>query len=153
MPKQKTGQSTSPKRLTLRSAERRLQYLEIVLLWCAILPVTRQRFRGELAGWMSGLVGGGTNLAAGLQLATKFKELNAVVVVTDGHPNSDIEALKAAEPLKKRSIEILCIGTDDADRTFLARLATRSDLAIHVHSHDLRKSIGAASSLLLRGGK
>ncbi len=100
-----------------------------------------------------GVVGGSTDLAAGLILATKFSQLNAVVVVTDGQPNSRDAALKAAEPLKQRGIEILCIGTDDADRKFLAKLATRSDLAIHVESENLRMSIGQASHLLLGSGR
>lgn len=35
-----------------------------------------------------GIVGGSTNLAAGLDLACKFESLAAVVVVTGGQPNS-----------------------------------------------------------------
>jgi len=96
-----------------------------------------------------GIVGGSTDLGAGLTLAAKFPKLNAVVVVTDGQSNSREAALKAAEPLKQRGIEILCIGTDDADQKFLKELATRSDLAIHVEAQNLRTSIGQASQLLL----
>jgi len=99
-----------------------------------------------------GIVGSSTNLASGLELANKFSHLNAVIVVTDGQPDSASAALKAAEPIKQRGIDILCIGTDDADRSFLAKLATRSDLALHVESRDLRLSIGEASQLLLESG-
>lgn len=101
----------------------------------------------------TGIVGGTTNLAAGLNLAGKFSRLNAVVVVTDGQPDSREAALRAAKSLKQRQIDILCIGTDDADRTFLAQLATRCDLAIHVDPQDLRTSIGQASNLLLGSGR
>ncbi len=100
-----------------------------------------------------GIVGASTDLAAGLILAAKFTRLNAVVVVTDGQPDSHEAALKAAEPLKQRDIDILCIGTDDADRNFLAKLASRSDLAIHVRPDELRTSLGEASQLLLGPGR
>ena len=99
-----------------------------------------------------GIVGQTTNLTAGLHLAGKFQKLNAVVVVTDGQADSPDTALTAAAALKKRGIDILCIGTDDADRSFLAKLATRSDLAIHVEANNLRSSIGQASDLLLGTG-
>lgn len=95
-----------------------------------------------------GVVGGSTDLTKGLVLAGKFAELAAVVVVTDGQSNDNRAALAAAATLKSRSVDIICIGTDDADRDFLARLATRSDLAMHVAAKDLRTSIRAASRLL-----
>ena len=100
-----------------------------------------------------GIVGQTTNLTAGLDLAGKFQRLNAVVVVTDGQADSPDTALAAATSLKKKGIDILCIGTDDADRSFLTRLASRSDLAIHVEANNLRASIRQASDLLLGDGK
>jgi Mg-chelatase subunit ChlD len=112
-----------------------------------------QTFEKKIARLTVGLVGGTTNLAAGLHLAAKFERLNAVVVVTDGQPNSVPEALAAADALKQRRIDILCIGTDDADKDFLAELATRSDLALHVKAQNLRASLAAASQLLLGGGE
>lgn len=94
-----------------------------------------------------GLVGQTTDLAAGLTLANKFPKLAAVVVVTDG-ATPQPPALKVAAALKGKSVEIICIGTDDADRAFLSQLATRSDLATHVSSQDLRSAIKGASHLL-----
>jgi Mg-chelatase subunit ChlD len=111
------------------------------------------RFEKKISGLSIGVVGSSTNLAAGLELAGKFSHLNAVVVVTDGQPGSQTAALRAADTLKKRGIDILCIGTDDADRSFLAKLATRSDLAIHVDAQNLGNSIGQASHLLLGRGR
>ena len=95
-----------------------------------------------------GIVGGSTNLTAGLDLAGKFKVLAAVVVVTDGQPNSCEDALRSAAVLKQRGIEILCIGTDDADKAFLDQLATRKELALHVGAQNIRTSIGQATLLL-----
>jgi Mg-chelatase subunit ChlD len=98
-----------------------------------------------------GLVGGTTDLAAGLILAGKFRELAAVVIVTDGQSNDNDTALQVAATLKTKSIDIICIGTDDADKDFLKRLATRSDLATHVQSKNLRSAITDASRFLPQG--
>jgi Ca-activated chloride channel family protein len=106
-------------------------------------------FEKRIAAVQVGIVGGSTNLASGLDLAGKFKELAAVVVVTDGQPNSCEDALRSAAVLKQRGIEILCIGTDDADKAFLDQLATRKELALHVVADNIRTSIGQATRLLL----
>lgn len=98
-----------------------------------------------------GLVGGTTDLAAGLTLAGKFRELAAVVLVTDGQSNDNDAALQVAATLKNGSIDIICIGTDDADGDFLKQLATRSDLATHVQSKNLRSAIMDASRFLPKG--
>jgi Mg-chelatase subunit ChlD len=109
------------------------------------------RFAKKIASVDVGLVGGTTDLAAGLVLAGKFRELAAVVVVTDGQSNDNNAALSVAETLKSRSIDIVCIGTDDADGKFLKRLATRSDLASHVSAKNLRAAITDASRFLPKG--
>jgi Ca-activated chloride channel family protein len=106
-------------------------------------------FETKITAVQVGIVGGSTNLASGLDLAGKFKELTAVVVVTDGQPNSCEDALRSAAVLKQRGIEILCIGTDDADKAFLDQLATRKELALHVMADNIRTSIGQATRLLL----
>lgn len=111
--------------------------------------VQSANFEKKVAAVRVGIVGGSTNLAAGLDLAGKFKELSAVVVVTDGQPNSCEDALRSAAALKQKGIEILCIGTDDADKTFLDQLATRKELALHVRAQNIRTSIGQATQLLL----
>jgi Mg-chelatase subunit ChlD len=108
-------------------------------------------FEGKIAKLRVGLVGTTTNLAAGLVLAGKFPELAAVVIVTDGLSNDNAAALDAADSLKKRGVDIICIGTDDADAHFLKLLATRSDLATHVPSHELRCAISGASRSLPQG--
>jgi Mg-chelatase subunit ChlD len=106
-------------------------------------------FQKKIGALAVGMVGGSTNLDAGLKLAAKFANLGAVVVVTDGQPDSPDAALLSAARLKQNCIEILCIGTDDADGSFLAKLATRKDLSSHVDARNLRASIAQASQLLL----
>jgi Mg-chelatase subunit ChlD len=109
--------------------------------------VDATHFTRKIARLDVGLVGETTDLAAGLILADKFRELAAVVIVTDGATAQE-PALRAARALKNKNVEIICIGTDDADRMFLKRLATRSSLATHVISQDLRYAISDASHLL-----
>jgi Mg-chelatase subunit ChlD len=109
------------------------------------------RFAKKISRVDVGLVGGTTDLAAGLILAGKFRELAAVVVVTDGQSNDNHAALEVAATLKGRSVDVICIGTDDADKDFLKRLATRSDLATHVQSKNLRSAITDASRFLPKG--
>jgi len=108
-------------------------------------------FARKIAGVRIGLVGGSTDLAAGLVLAGKFRDLAAVVVVTGGQSNNNRAALKVAANLKNRGIEIICIGTDDADGDFLRQLASRSDLAAHVLPENLRSAITDASPFLPQG--
>jgi Mg-chelatase subunit ChlD len=105
----------------------------------------------KIAKLSVGIVGGSTDLAAGFVLASKFAQLAAIVVVTDGASNDNKAALDSAGTLKRRGVEIICIGTDDADRAFLALLATRSDLATYVSAENLRFAITEASRMLPRG--
>ena len=81
------------------------------------------------------------------------KSSPSVVVVTDGLPDSCEDALRSAAVLKQKGIEILCIGTDDADKTFLDQLATRKELAMHVGAQNIRTSMGQATQLLLGGSR
>jgi Mg-chelatase subunit ChlD len=108
-------------------------------------------FASKIARVNVGLVGGTTDLAAGLTLAGKFRELVAVVIVTDGQSNDNSAAFQVAATLKNRAIDIICIGTGDADSGFLKQLATRSDLARHVSSKNLRSAITDASRFLPNG--
>jgi Mg-chelatase subunit ChlD len=108
-------------------------------------------FAKRVARIDTGLVGGTTDLAAGLVLAGKFRGLAAVVIVTDGQSNDNGAALQVAATLKHRGIDIICIGTDDADKDFLERLATRSDLATHVSSKNLAAAITEATRFLPQG--
>jgi Mg-chelatase subunit ChlD len=109
------------------------------------------KFANKIARVDVGLVGGSTDLAAGLVLAGKLRELSSVVVVTDGRSNDNHAALQIGATLKNRFIDIICIGTDDADKDFLGRLATRADLATHVSSKNLRAAITDASRFLPQG--
>jgi Mg-chelatase subunit ChlD len=94
-----------------------------------------------------------TNMAAAIKLATgqfgRGQALRAMVLVTDGYPDDAAAALAAADQAKRRDITIIAIGTDDADRNFLKKLASASGLATTVPSVDLKVAIASAAQHLL----
>jgi len=101
--------------------------------------------------------GGYTDMDQALRLA--FKKLRdktgnrVVVLITDGEPTkgepTPKEAtLQTARKLKESGIDIITIGTDDADRKFLKRIATRTDLAVMVSREKLEKSITSTAKML-----
>ncbi|MGO8741703.1 MAG: vWA domain-containing protein [Limisphaerales bacterium] len=95
---------------------------------------------------------GGTNMTAAMQLAveelTGVNGMRAIVVVTDGMPDNPATVLSVAQRAKESGIEIIAIGTDDADRDFLNKLASRSDLMIKVSRELLGESIASAAKML-----
>ncbi len=98
---------------------------------------------------------GSTNMAGGIELATvklrgKAGPL-AMVVITDGVPDDQSAALRAAGDAKKYGIDVITVGTDDADRSFLRRLASRNDLLVVVKSEQLGQGIAAAAGMLSGG--
>lgn len=97
---------------------------------------------------------GSTNMAEGIQLASEQlggKEGPCVIViVTDGHPDSRQDAVRAAQQAKQRGIDIITIGTKDADRRFLAELASAKELSVSVSNSQLRQGI-ASTAKMLRG--
>lgn len=101
-------------------------------------------------GCFANSVGGGTQMHEGLRLAGSLRPRagDTIVVVTDGIVDDPPGTLAIGSKLKTVGVEILAIGTDDADKTFLAQLASRSDLAMKVVSTDLRRAITDASKLL-----
>ena len=72
----------------------------------------------------------------------------AIVVVTDGLPNNREEALAVAQEAKNGGIDIITIGTEDADKAFLAKLATRSGLSVVVSDEDLGRGIASTAKML-----
>ena len=103
-------------------------------------------------------VDGSTNMSAGLELAKKQLEMvdssdaqRAIVLVTDGAPDSVDQALNVAEKCKQSGISIITLGTDDADRDFLKKIASSESLAEMVSSNNLQGAIASAGNLLPQG--
>lgn len=116
-----------------------------------------------LSHYLEGIkAGGSTNIADAIQLA-KQKLLNktgfrVMVIVTDGEPTdgepTPREAtLKAAKEAKIIGIDIITIGTDDADRNFLSKLASKTELSVKVKRDQLEKGITSMTKLLPQPSK
>ena len=93
---------------------------------------------------------GSTEMHKGLDLAASLGPRlgDTIVVVTDGAVDNPKSTLAIGSSLKSSGVEILAIGTDDADKVFLSKLASRPDLGIKVASTNLRQAITDASKLL-----
>ena len=97
---------------------------------------------------------GSTNLAAAIELAfgclrSSVRTQRVIYIITDGMPNDVAATLAAADRAKRAGIQIMTLGTDDADRDFLAKLCSRPELAIKVPRAQL--SDGVASMVKLLG--
>ncbi len=97
-------------------------------------------------------IDGGTDMTRAIETGTTLllglhPPGGVLVLVTDGQPNNAATALAAAERAKQQGITILTIGTDDADRDFLARIASPG-ASSHVPSQQLAAGIRAAAGLL-----
>lgn len=105
---------------------------------------------------------GWTNLAAGIQKATEYlgpSGPRSMVIVTDGYPctgpvglpwgNTEAKKAKsAAAAAKSMGIDIITIGTNDADTKLLAKIASRNDLAMVTNDSQLGNAIVDAARLL-----
>jgi len=96
--------------------------------------------------------GGSTNMSDAISLAherfNSIKNTKVMVIVTDGQPDNIEDTLKEAAKAKHDGIDIITIGTDDADQQFLKTLATRSELGSKVSKAVFSQAISSASSLL-----
>ena len=97
-------------------------------------------------------VGGSTNLAEAVRMGhdclRRLEGARVMVIATDGQPDNPLAALKAARLAKDEGIEFITIGTDDANRRFLERLATRKELGAKVAPDMFARAIASASTLL-----
>ena len=95
---------------------------------------------------------GSTNMADGIQTARELladeRGEKVMCIVTDGQPDDDELALAEAAKAKQLGIEIMTIGTDDADRAFLERIASRHELSAKVESHELEKEMVNMAKML-----
>jgi Mg-chelatase subunit ChlD len=98
--------------------------------------------------------GGSTNMADGIRLATEklidwdARDARVICIVTDGEPDDRNATLQFADEAKQRGIDIITIGTNDADQEFLKKIASRTSLAITVDKNLLKSGIISAAKLL-----
>jgi len=96
--------------------------------------------------------GGSTNMAEAISLTTKKLKnragLKAMVIITDGMPDDEQAALRSAKQAKSKGIDIITIGTDDADEDFLKKIASRAELNIMVPRNQLEQGIASSVKML-----
>ena len=97
-------------------------------------------------------VEGSTNLTDAIRIASEILSTNVgeriIFVVTDGFPDDANTAIKEAQIAAKSGIEIMTLGTDDADLNFLNSIATRKEFSKKVNRQDFQQSIKDMSKLL-----
>lgn len=100
---------------------------------------------------------GSTNLSEGIELAAKNLTTKStpkvMVIITDGKPDSRTNALNAALQAKRAAIDIITIGTEDADQALLRELASRADLAMAVAANQLDQGIASSARMLPSGNQ
>ncbi len=96
--------------------------------------------------------GGGTNMADAIGMAVdrlaKKVGPRIMVIVTDGMPNLPSVTLHAAQRAKRAGIDIMTIGTDDADERFLKQLASRTSLGVKVAQEHFGQGISSTAAKL-----
>jgi Mg-chelatase subunit ChlD len=95
---------------------------------------------------------GSTNMAAAIAMGREHLGDNqytrVMVIATDGRPDKTQSALQAGQNAKNDGIDIITIGTDDADLGFLRKLATSEELGNKVSNEQFGKAIASAHLLL-----
>jgi Ca-activated chloride channel family protein len=95
---------------------------------------------------------GSTNMTDGIERAASelkgIAGVRAIIIVTDGMPDNPGTALQAARRAKESGIDIIAIGTDDADQAFLRQIVSRSELAVKVARTELQSGVAGAAKLL-----
>ncbi|MBM3148815.1 MAG: VWA domain-containing protein [Chloroflexi bacterium] len=91
-----------------------------------------------------------------IQQLKNRKGTRIIVVVTDGMPNGDGDpqaTLKAGQDAKNNGVDIIVIGTDDADKGFLGKLASRAGMGLKVVSSQFEKAITDSAKMLPQGSR
>jgi Mg-chelatase subunit ChlD len=95
---------------------------------------------------------GSTDMAEAIGHATAMvvgsRGKKAICIATDGEPDDRRLTLAAAEAAKAQGVVIFTIGTEDADKAFLRRLASADGSNLMVASKQLAQGIKALAGLL-----
>jgi Mg-chelatase subunit ChlD len=95
---------------------------------------------------------GTTNMADAIIMAhhhlKNYIATRVIVIATDGQPNNVEHTLAAGNRAKSDKIDIITIGTDDADQGFLKKLASQTHLGNKVSIDVFSQSISSTVKLL-----
>jgi molecular chaperone DnaK len=100
---------------------------------------------------------GSTNLTDALEMArgqlVAGDRKRYVVILTDGYPDAAESAIEQARAARQQGIEIVAIGTGDADRDYLRRLASSEQASIFARSGELVQAFGHIARVIAEGGR
>ncbi len=100
---------------------------------------------------------GTTNLTEAIELARHYLEAcdrtRYMVILTDGYPDAPESAVAQAEKARLEGIEIVAIGTGDADLDYLRRLASTEEGSIFARSGELVSTFGHIARVIAEGGR
>ncbi len=100
--------------------------------------------------------GGTTNLTDALVLACDHlrseDRTRYIVILTDGYPDAPRSAAERAE-IARQGIEIVAIGTGNADRDYLKRLASTEAGSLFAKQGELVETFGHIARVIARGGR
>ena len=96
---------------------------------------------------------GGTDMTSAIILAFQRlsgrEGLRSICIVTDGAPNDEQSAIRAAKAAAADGVEIITIGVEGANEAFLRLIATKAELSKPVKKVELAASMRKAAALLL----
>jgi Mg-chelatase subunit ChlD len=100
---------------------------------------------------------GSTNLTDALEMArgqlVSGDRKRYIVILTDGYPDAAESAIEQALAARKEGIDIVAIGTGDADRDYLRRLASSESASIFARSGELVQMFGHIARVIAEGGR
>jgi molecular chaperone DnaK (HSP70) len=100
---------------------------------------------------------GTTNLTEALELAHEHlsadDRIRFIVILTDGYPDSAESAVEEATRTKGDGVEIVAIGTGDADRAYLRRIASTEEGSIFARRGELVSTFGHIARVIATGGR
>ena len=100
----------------------------------------------------------GTNILAALRIAgEKLLDMpgtRTIVIATDGQPSDPYpdprgSTIREAKCLHEAGIDIIAIGTDDADLEFLQAISSKAEFAIKVDREDFSRAIAESAKKML----
>ncbi|HWE39587.1 MAG TPA: Hsp70 family protein [Isosphaeraceae bacterium] len=100
---------------------------------------------------------GTTNLTEALELAHEHlaadDRTRFIVILTDGYPDSPESAVEEAARTKGDGVEIVAIGTGEADREYLRRIASTEEGSIFARRGELVSTFGHIARVIAGGGR
>jgi molecular chaperone DnaK (HSP70)/uncharacterized protein YegL len=76
-----------------------------------------------------------------------------IVLLTDGYPDAPESAVEEADAAKRDGVEIVAIGTGDADLDYLRRLSSTEEGSIFARRGELVQAFGHIARVIAEGGR